>query len=117
MLVNILKAKIHRAQVTQADMNYMGSITIDRALCEGVGILNYEKVSIYNITNSERFSTYVIYGEEGKVCLNGAAARRVAVGDVIIVAAYCQMEEKEARVHKPKIVVLNENNKPLQAGG
>ncbi len=115
----ILKSKIHRAKVTEADLNYEGSITIDRNLMDAAGLLPYEKVDIYNITNGERFSTYVIEGERGSgtICLNGAAARKVAVGDLIIIACYVTMSEEEARNHVPTIVLVDENNRIKEIKG
>ncbi len=108
----ILKSKIHRAKVTEADLNYEGSITIDRNLMDAAGMLPYEKVDIYNITNGERFSTYVIEGERGSgvICLNGAAARKVEVGDLVIIACYVTMTEDEAINHQPTVVLVDENN-------
>ncbi len=115
----ILKSKIHRAKVTEADLNYEGSITIDRNLMDAAGLLPYEKVDIYNITNGERFSTYVIEGERGSgtICLNGAAARKVQVGDLIIIACYVTMTEEEARNHQPTVVLVDENNRIKEIKG
>ena len=112
MLVNMLKAKIHRANVTQAELDYVGSITVDSELLEASGILEYEKVLIVDISNGSRFETYTIAGERGSgvMCLNGAAARCVSVGDKIIIMAFCQMEESEARDFKPKVVFVDDNN-------
>lgn len=112
MELTLLKAKIHRATVTQADLNYVGSITIDRELMDRAGILEYEQVQIVDINNGSRFETYVIQGEPGSgvICLNGAAARMVAVGDKIIIMAYARMNEKEARTNKPTVLFMNENN-------
>lgn len=109
----ILKSKIHRATVTEADLNYEGSITIDRDLIDAAGMLPYEKVDIYNITYGTRFSTYIIEGERGSgvICLNGAAARMVSVGDLIIIACYVNMSEAEAVGHEPTVVLVDENNK------
>ena len=100
----VLKSKIHRATVTDADLHYEGSISIDEKLMEEANMLPYEKVDIYNINNGERFSTYIITGERnsGIMCLNGAAARRVAKGDLIIIATFAVVEDEEARVWKPK---------------
>ncbi|WP_368254692.1 aspartate 1-decarboxylase, partial [Clostridium paraputrificum] len=102
MNIKMLKGKIHRATVVQAELEYIGSITVDKDLLEASGILEYEKVQIVNINNGSRFETYTIAGERGSglICLNGAAARCVQVGDKIIIMAYCNMDEKEAKDHK-----------------
>ena len=104
--VEVLKSKIHRVAVTQADLNYIGSITIDEALMEAAGLLENERVYIYDINNGERFDTYVIKGarNSGVIGLNGAAARKVAVGDLVIIVAYAQMTPDEAAQFKPRIV-------------
>jgi aspartate 1-decarboxylase len=109
----MFKSKIHRAKVTEADLNYEGSITIDVGLLEAAGILPYEQVQIYNINNGQRFETYVFDGERGSgvVCLNGAAARCVSVGDLIIIASYAVMSEKEALNLKPTVILVDENNR------
>ena len=111
MLIEVLKSKIHRVTVTEADLDYIGSITIDEALLEASGIIENEKVEIYNITNGERFSTYVIKGERGSgcICLNGAAARRVQVGDVVIIISYATMDFEEAKTFKPSVVFPKDN--------
>ncbi len=116
MVFEMLYSKIHRAKVTDANINYMGSITIDENLCEAAGILEGMKVDVVDVNNGERFSTYVIYGAKGsgEVCLNGAAARKVSIGDTIIIIAYANMDEAECRAHKPKVVFVDENNKILQ---
>ena len=108
----MLKGKIHRATVTQAELDYVGSITVDTALLKAAGILEYEKVQIVDINNGERFETYTIAGEEnsGVICLNGAAARCVQKGDKIIIMAYCNMDAEEAKTHKPKVVFVDDNN-------
>ncbi len=106
----LLKSKIHRATVTEADLMYEGSISIDPAFCAFVGLVEYEQVDVYNCTNGERFTTYVILGKSGQICVNGAAARLVAVGDQIIIAAYAQFEEEERTTHRPKILVLDAGN-------
>ena len=113
MNIKMLKGKIHRATVVQAELEYVGSITIDKDLLEASGILEYEKVQIVNINNGSRFETYTIAGERGSglICLNGAAARCVQVGDKIIIMAYCDMDEKEAKDHKPRVVFVDEKNK------
>ncbi|MDP4089733.1 MAG: aspartate 1-decarboxylase [Bacillota bacterium] len=112
MILNMLKSKIHRAVVTQAELNYVGSITIDRLLLDAAGILEYEKVAVVNINNGERFETYAIEGAEGSgiICLNGAAARCAQKGDKVIIMSYCQMEPLEAKEHKPTVVFVNEDN-------
>ena len=106
MLLEILKSKIHRVSVTEANLNYIGSITIDEDLVEAAGLYENEKVTIVNINNGERIDTYVIRGERGsgKICLNGAAARKFEVGDLIIIMAYAQMTPEEASTFKPKVV-------------
>ncbi len=113
MLLSMLKGKIHRATVTQAELDYVGSITIDEELMESAGIIEYEKVHIVDINNGNRFETYVIAGEKGSgiVCLNGAAARCVQVKDKIIIMAYCNIDENEVKKHKPNVVLVDENNK------
>ena len=113
MLVQILKSKIHRATVTCANLNYQGSISIDRALCEKANILPWERVDIYNVTNGERLSTYVIYGEPGEITLNGAAARRVQPGDKVIIATYASMTPEEAAGHRPTVILVDDANQVL----
>ena len=112
MQLTMLKGKIHRAIVKQAELNYVGSITIDPKLMEAAGILEYEQVQIVDVENGNRFETYTIDGEPGSgmICLNGAAARQVQVGDHVIIMAYCQMDVKEAADHKPKVVFVDEEN-------
>ena len=112
MLITMLQSKIHRATVTDANLDYVGSITIDRELLEAAGMRVGQKVDIVNVNNGERFSTYIIPGERGEreICLNGAAARLVHRGDKIIIIAYAQMEEAEAERYRPKIVILNDDN-------
>lgn len=111
----MLKAKIHRATVTDANLNYMGSITIDKTLLECSGIREYEKVQIVNITNGARFETYVIEGpaDSGTITLNGAAARLVQPDDKIIIISYCLMQENELDGFKPTIVFVDESNRPV----
>jgi aspartate 1-decarboxylase len=113
----MLYSKIHRATVTDANLNYVGSITIDRDLMDAASMRVGQKIDIVNVNNGERFSTYIIAGERGKkeMCLNGAAARKVHVGDKIIVIAYASMSQEEADSHKPKIVILNDDNSIAQA--
>ena len=112
MIIDVLKSKIHRATVTFADLNYIGSITIDEDLMDAANIIENERVHIYNINNGERFDTYVIKGERGSgaVGLNGAAARKVAVGDMVIISSYAAMDFEEAKSFKP-CLVFPENNK------
>ena len=112
MNITLLKSKIHRAVVTQADLDYIGSITIDTRLLRESGIMEYEKVEIADIDNGNRFETYAIAGEEGSgiICLNGAAARLVEVGDKIIIMAYAAMNPEEAREHKPTVIFVDEKN-------
>ena len=112
MTVQMLKGKIHRATVKQAELNYVGSITVDADLLDAAGIYEYEKVAIVDIENGSRFETYTIAGERGSgmICLNGAAARCVSVGDKIIIMAYASMSEEESEHHKPKVVFVDENN-------
>ena len=106
MLVNIMKSKLHRVTVTQAELHYIGSITIDKDLMDAAKLIEGERVQIVNVTNGERLETYAIPGERGsgKICLNGAAARKVAVGDILILIAYAWMEEAEARSFKPSVI-------------
>ena len=104
--IEVLKSKIHRVTVTQADLNYVGSITIDEALMEAANIIEGEKVQILDINNGERFETYVIKGgrQSGCICLNGAAARKVQVGDVVIIVSYARMEFEDAKQFKPCVI-------------
>jgi aspartate 1-decarboxylase len=112
MFLTMMKSKIHRATVTDADLNYEGSITIDRNLIELAGLLVNEKVDVLNCNNGARFSTYVIPGNEGQICLNGAAARHVQKGDVVIIVAYAQMTQEEAEKFQQKVIMVDEANKP-----
>ena len=116
MDITLLKAKIHRAVVTQADLDYVGSITIDSDLLRESGILEYEKVEIADIDNGNRFATYTIAGEAGSgiICLNGAAAKCVNVGDKVIIMAYATMTPEEAREHKPTVLFVDEHNKVVR---
>ena len=113
MLLNLLKAKIHCATVTEANLKYMGSITIDEALMKAANILPNERVQVVNNNNGERIETYVIQGapNSGVICLNGAAARLVQPGDVVIIMAYAMMEEKEAEEYMPTVVMVDQENK------
>jgi aspartate 1-decarboxylase len=110
MKIEMLKSKIHRATVTGADINYTGSVAIDPALCEAVGLREFEKVDVLDIDNGARLTTYVILGEPGEVCLNGAAARLVEQGDRVIIVSYAQLDESEVDGFKPRIVILDDNN-------
>ncbi|HNF49655.1 MAG TPA: aspartate 1-decarboxylase [Chitinophagales bacterium] len=112
MFVHVFRAKLHRVVVTEANLNYMGSITVDEDLLDASGILPHEKVQIVNINNGERFETYVIKGERGsgQICLNGPAARKVHLGDKLIVIAYAMLSAEEAKEHSPKAVYVNESN-------
>lgn len=109
----VLKSKLHRATVTDADLHYEGSVTIDENLMKAADILSYEQVFIYDVSNGERFSTYAIKGKKnsGVICLNGAAARKVSKGDIIIIATYVTVEDKVAKKWIPTCVLLNEQNK------
>lgn len=112
MLLTMMHGKIHRATVTQANLNYVGSITIDEDLLDAAGILPGEKVQIVNNNNGARLETYTIAGERksGVICLNGAAARLAVEGDIVIIIAYALMDDKEARALQPKVVLVDENN-------
>ena len=116
MFRTMMKAKIHRARVTKANLNYVGSITIDQDINDKVGILPHEKVQIVNNNNGARLETYVIPGERGTgvVCLNGAAARLVQTGDTIIIVTYALLSSEELTTFKPKVALMNENNKVAQ---
>lgn len=113
MLLEIMKSKIHRAVVTEADLNYIGSITIDEGLMDASGIIENEKVQVVNINNGERLETYVIKGARGSghICMNGPAARKVQPGDIVIIIAYAMMEADEAAKHTPKIIFPDQHNK------
>jgi aspartate 1-decarboxylase len=113
MYIEVFKSKIHRVRVTQADLNYIGSITIDEALMEAANLIEGEKVQIVNNNNGARLETYVIRGERysGVICLNGAAARLVQVGDVVIIISYAWMTPEEAKTHRPIAVFPDENNR------
>ena len=115
MLVSMLRAKLHQARVTGADLDYVGSITIDSALLEQVGMRPYERVLIADIENGARFETYVFVGEEdsGTICLNGPAARLGQVGDLVIIISYCQLEFEEAKKYQPRVVYVDEENRIL----
>jgi aspartate 1-decarboxylase len=117
MEIQILKSKIHRARVTQAELHYVGSITLDEELMNAANLIENELVQVLNIDNGERFETYVIKGERGSgmVCLNGPAARRVQVGDIIIVVSYAVMDFEEAKSFKPSLVFPDANNKLINS--
>ena len=106
----MLKSKIHRASVTDANINYEGSITIDRKLMAAADILPYEQVQVLNVNNGARFETYAIEGEKGEICLNGAAARLAVKGDIVIILTYCHVEDDEARNFIPKLVYVDSQN-------
>lgn len=111
----VLKSKLHRVTVTGADLNYEGSVTIDRLLMEKANIVEYEYVDIWNVTYGTRFSTYAMAGQPGSgtICINGAAARLVSVGDKVIIATWQEIEEEEAKTHLPRLVFVDENNVPV----
>lgn len=113
MFRTLLGGKIHRATITEANLNYVGSITIDEDLLDAAGICVHEKVQIVDNNNGERLETYVIAGERGSgvICLNGAAARKVHVGDIIIIMSYVMLSEPEVAAHEPKVVLVDEHNK------
>ena len=119
MLRTVMNGKLHRARVTEADLNYIGSITIDQDLMDVAGIIPHEKVQVVNNNNGARFETYVIPGERGSgtICLNGAAARLVQPGDIVIIISYCMLDEEELKTHQPKVVVLDENNNIIERIG
>ncbi len=117
MLLTLMKCKLHQGVITEARLDYEGSITVDPVLMKAAGLLPHEQVDVLDITNGARFTTYVIEGEKGKgeMCVNGAAARLVAKGDRIIVIAYAQMTPEEAKKHVPKVVLLDAKNKVKKA--
>ncbi len=116
MLIQVLRCKIHNAKVTGKNVNYEGSLTLGRALLEKSGLLPYERIEVYNITNGERFSTYIIPGEKDgyEVILNGAAARKGEVGDRIIIAAYAIIDGEELKGYKPRVLILDDKNMPVE---
>jgi len=114
MILTLMKSKIHRATVTGADLNYEGSIAIDPSLCDLADFKRFERVEIYNVNNGQRFATYVIYGQPGEICLNGAAARLVHPGDEVIIVSYAQATEDEAKNYQPRVVLVDKSNKPKQ---
>ncbi len=113
MQLQILKSKIHRVKITQAELHYVGSITIDEDLMDAANLLENEKVQVVNVNNGERLETYVIKGERGsgQVCLNGPAARKAAVGDIVIIISYAGMTPEEAKQHKPVLIFPDDRNK------
>lgn len=113
MFVEVCKSKIHRAKITQAELHYVGSITIDEDLMDGANLIENEKVQIVNVNNGERLETYVIKGERGSgmVCLNGAAARLAQVGDIVIIISYAMMEWEKAKAHKPTLLFPDKDNR------
>ncbi|MFC0271633.1 aspartate 1-decarboxylase [Metabacillus herbersteinensis] len=119
MFRTMLNAKIHRARVTEANLNYVGSITIDEDIIDAVGMVTNEKVQIVNNNNGARFETYIIPGERGTgvVCLNGAAARLVQEGDVVIILTYTLIPEEKIHIHKPKVAIMDEDNKIVEILG
>jgi aspartate 1-decarboxylase len=116
MTRKLLRGKIHRAMVTGADLDYEGSVTIDRDLMERADLVDHEAVHLWNVTNGERFETYVIPGQTGSgvVCVNGAAVHKVSRGDLVIIAAFSWMDEKEARAWRPRVVFVDERNHPRE---
>ena len=113
MLIEVLKSKIHRAIVTDADIHYVGSITIDEELMLAANLIEHEKVQVVNVNNGERLETYVIKGEKGSgtICLNGAAARKAVAGDILIIISFAQMDFEQAKIFKPAIVFPDKNNR------
>jgi aspartate 1-decarboxylase len=112
MTLTMLKCKIHRAVVTGARLDYEGSIALCPELIAAAGLRAFERVEIYDVNNGARLATYVIVGEPGEVCLNGAAARLVQPGDLVIIAAYCTVDEREADAHRPRVVLVDAGNRP-----
>ena len=112
MFIEMLKGKIHRATVTEADLNYVGSITLDENLMDEAGFNEFEKVAVLDLTNGNRIETYIIKGKRntGKVCINGAAAHLINKNDLVIIVSYCQLSETEIKNHKPKIIHVDSNN-------
>lgn len=116
MLRSVLKSKLHRVTTTHAELHYVGSCAIDENLLEAADILEFEEIEIWNVTNGERFSTYAIRAERGSgiISVNGSAARRAQVGDILIIASFAMMKEKEYKKHKPRLVFVNENNQQIE---
>jgi aspartate 1-decarboxylase len=113
MQIELLKSKIHRVKITQAELNYVGSITIDEDLMDAADLVPNEKVQIVNINNGERLETYVIKGKRGtgEICLNGPAARKAQVGDIVIIISYCTLDKNESLSHQPKLIFPDESNR------
>jgi len=111
----MLKSKIHRARVTKVALDYEGSITIDKKLMEEADLLPYEQVQVLNTNNGARFTTYAVEGESGEICINGAAARLAAKGDVILILSYCHVEDDEARSFRPKVIYVDAKNTIIEA--
>ncbi|MFT5640468.1 MAG: aspartate 1-decarboxylase [Cyclobacteriaceae bacterium] len=113
MLIEVLKSKIHRVKITQAELHYVGSITIDEDLMDAANLVENEKVQIVNINNGERLETYVITGKRGagEICMNGPAARKVQIGDIIIIISYCLIDISEGKAHQPIVIFPGDNNK------
>jgi len=116
MIRRLLKSKIHRATVTEADLNYEGSVTIDAELMQAANLAEYEQVDVLDITNGNRLTTYVIQGEPGSgtICLNGAAARLVHVGDLVIIVSYADYHEDELKTHTPIVITVDQDNSPCE---
>lgn len=112
MFIEMLKSKLHGARVTDANIHYEGSISIDRELCDAAGMFLHEKVDVLNITNGARLTTYIIAGGPGEICLNGAAARMAQPGDKVIIVSYASMTPQEAEAHHPRVILLDGENRP-----
>lgn len=117
MTRTLLKSKVHRATVTDANLNYTGSISLDPVLIEAADLVEFERVEIYNCNNGARFATYVILGQAGEVCLNGAAARLVQPGDIVIIASYADYAEEEVRKHQPRLIYVDGQNQITEEVG
>ncbi len=113
----MMNGKIHRARVTDADLNYVGSISIDPVLLKSADILPNEQVAVYNLMNGARFETYAIEGSDGQVCLNGAAARLAQIGDLVIIVTFADVEDHEVASHEPSVVIVDEDNRPVEGSG
>ena len=111
-----MNGKIHRARVTDADLNYVGSISIDPLLMKAADIVPNEQVAVYNLNNGARLETYAIEGDEGQICLNGAAARSAQVGDLVIIVTFVDLEDHELPGHEPAVIVVDEENRPVEVG-
>lgn len=119
MMIQVLKSKIHNAKITGKNLYYEGSLTVDRELLEAGGFVPYERIEVYNLSNGERFTTYIIPGERGKreIILNGASARLGEIGDRVIIVSYALIDEKKVTSFKPTVVILDENNNPTRVTG